>query len=103
MPKGTCRADACVEGQTCPILRATANMGQPPREIRVPKLTENDRRVFSALTKEFATPSEIAVRAKLPKRTRADLADEICSKLARFGLVESASARQRRVWRLRVA
>jgi hypothetical protein len=94
----------------CPALYNTAELlyeavnweADRPRDGPV-QLSKNDQRVYAALTEVFATSADIALRAKLPSRTRAKRAELICGKLVRHGLAEIAQSRTQPLWRLKLS
>lgn len=62
-------------------------------------LSPHAQRVLASLSDEFATPGQIALRADLPKRTRAATVARICDALVQDGLAERAVIHERQRWR----
>ena len=58
------------------------------------------RRVLAVLSDEFATPIQIAVRARLPTRARTAIARKMCEALERQGLAEREGTPDRPRWRI---
>ena len=85
----------------CPALRQS--LGVIPEVAANPTpghISGQDYRVYDVLTRNFATSTDIAVKAKLPTRARAEHAAVICGKLVRYGLAECAKAGAKTLWRL---
>ena len=57
------------------------------------------RKVLDALDAEFATAGVIALRAGLPTRERAALAEQACGALVRLGLAQQGGTPERPRWR----